>query len=119
VAEQMTFPDRVMLPAARARADVGIAQAADATERHDTGWCMGACERLRLFAKVQSGMFTIELARLAFEKTLPAPNDLRSWGAVTRMATSRGFIERVKGQYFPAASSNGSEKPVYRAGANA
>jgi hypothetical protein len=116
---QMTFPDRVMLPAARERAGVGIERVADATEKRIAGWCEMACEKLRAFARTQGGVFTIELARMAFEKDLPEPCDLRAWGAVTRMATSRGFIERVKGQYFPAASSNGSDKPVYRAGVRA
>jgi hypothetical protein len=119
VAEQLTFPDRVMLPAARARAEVGIQRVADATERTEAGWCEKATERLREFAHDQGGVFTIELARLAFEKQLPPPTDLRIWGAVTRMATNRGYIERVEGQYFPAASSNTSPKPVYRRGVSA
>lgn len=116
---QLSFPDRVMLPAARAKADVGIQRVVDATERTEPDWCEAACERLRSFARDQGGVFTIELARLAFEKQLPPPSDLRIWGAVTRMATNRGYIERIEGQYFPAASSNTSPKPVYRRGAKA
>lgn len=119
MSEQLAFPDRVMLPAARARADSAIQQAADATERRVEGWCESACERLREFARGQSGIFTVELARLAFASALPAPHDLRAWGQVTRMATSRGYIQRVHGEYFSAASSNGSPKPVYRRGPNA
>lgn len=108
-----------MLPAARAKADVAIQRVADATERSEPGWCETACERLREFARAQSGVFTVELARMAFAKDLPAPGDLRAWGQVTRMATSRGYIDRVHGEFFSAASSNGSPKPVYRRGPNA
>lgn len=108
-----------MFPAARARADAGIQRSADATERTEAGWCEKAAERLRAFARGQSGVFTIELARMAFAKDLPPPHDLRTWGQVTRMAASRGYIERVRGEFFSAASSNGSPKPVYRRGPRA
>jgi hypothetical protein len=50
---------------------------------------------------------------------LPKPTDGRAWGVVTRMAVAADYIERVKGVMFPAASSNGSEKPVYRRGGKA
>lgn len=116
--DQLSFPVSTM-QGARKRADEGIQQAADATERRVEGWCEMACEKLREFARGQSLPFTIELARGHFEKTLPEPHDLRSWGQVTRMATARGFIEKMHGQYFAAASSNGSPKPVYRRGPQA
>lgn len=116
---QLHFPDRVMLPAARAKADVEVERAADATERRVEGWCEMACERLREFARAQAGHFTCELARCAFQSTIPAPHDLRAWGKVSRMAMARGYIERVPGQFFAAASSNGSPKPVYRKGPQA
>lgn len=112
-------PRRARMHHAKARADFGIERAANATENQHDGWCERAVDELRRFALGQSGMFTIELARLAFESKLPPPNDLRSWGQVTRMAVSRGFIERVPGMYFAAASSNGSEKPCYRRGTKA
>lgn len=115
---QLEFPTRVMTTA-RARADAGIERAADATEKRVEGWCDMACEKLREFARTQSGLFTCELARGAFQATIPAPHDLRAWGKVSRMAMSRGYIEKVPGQFFAAASSNGSPKPVYRRGANA
>lgn len=108
-----------MMAGARARADVGIQRAADATERTEAGWCEKATERMREFARAQAGVFTIELARLAFAKDLTPPADLRTWGNVTRLAVSRGYIERVHGEFFSAASSNGSPKPVYRRGPHA
>ena len=110
---------RERLERARERASIGIDRAAEATERRIEGWCEQACEELRQFAKRQSGMFTVELARGAIEQRLPAPRDLRAWGRVTRMAAARGFIQPVRCMYFPAASSNGSHKPVYRRGPKA
>lgn len=108
-----------LFTAARARAEAGIQRAADATERREPGWTEMAAEALRQFAREQDKPFTIELARAAFEKSLPPPNDKRSFGAATRFATSRGFIERVPGMFFAAASSNNSPKPVYVRGPNA
>lgn len=112
---QLSFPAGVMRQARR-KGDKGIDQTVAATERRNDGWVELACSRLRDFARGQVGMFTVELARLSFESKLPPPHDKRVWGAVTRMAVTRGFIECVKGQYFPAASSNSSPKPVYRRG---
>lgn len=108
---------RAAMAAANARADVGSQRAADKADREAPGWCGAACEALRGFARAQGGVFTIELARLALRHQVPDPRDGRAWGVVTRMAQRNGFIERVPGQYFPAASSNGSPKPVYRKGA--
>lgn len=116
---QLSFPSRLMLPQARAAADVAVERAGDAADRKVAGWCELACEALRQFARNQSGMWTIELARLSFEKSLPAPSDRRAWGKVVRMADSRGFIERVPGQFFAAASSHGSAKPVWKKGPQA
>jgi hypothetical protein len=50
---------------------------------------------------------------------VPAPTDLRAWGVITRLAVSREFIARVRGGFAPAASSRGSEKPLYRRGPKA
>lgn len=108
-----------MLPQARAKADAGIQRAADATERRVEGWCELACEALRTFARGQSGMWTIEIARMSIDAKLPKCHDLRSWGKVSRMAIDRGFIERVPGQFFAAMSSHGSPKPCWRRGVNA
>lgn len=104
---------------ARHRADVGIERAARATEANSPDWCEMACERLRQYAAGRADVFTIEAARAAFEEYLPAPNDLRTWGAVTRMAANRKYIEKVPGSYSPAASSNGSPKANYRKGERA
>lgn len=102
-----------------AKAAAGIARAAQATERNVPGWCDKAVERLRAFAAAQDGMFTIELARAAISADMPPPNDLRTWGAVTRMARQRLYIEAVHNAQAPAESSNGSLKPLYRRGAGA
>jgi hypothetical protein len=104
---------------ATARADLGISRAADKADRTIPGWCALACDAVRRFAAHQHGWFTMEQIRLVMEPELPAPPDARSWGQVTRMAKARGYIEVVKGQAFPAASSNGSAKPVYRKGIGA
>lgn len=110
---------RIRMDHARARADFGIERSATSAENATPGWCEMACEELRRFAAGQGGMFTVELARMAIEKRLPPPPDLRAWGVVTRMASARGYIERVRGMSFPAASSNGSDKPCYRKGPKA
>lgn len=105
--------------AAKDKADTGIERAADATEVRNPGWCEDACQALRKFAKHQGGVFIVEHARAVLQRELPPPNDERTWGKVTRMARDRGYIEAVKGQFFPAASSNASPKQVYRRGPNA
>jgi hypothetical protein len=112
-------PRRARMDHARARAEYGLERVETSAESASPGWCDQACERLRRFAAGQGGLFTVELARMAFEKDLPPPPDLRAWGVVARMAASRGFIERVKGVTFAAESSNGSEKPCYRRGPKA
>jgi hypothetical protein len=80
-----------------------------------------AVEALRKFAAGQHGMFIVEHARgvIELQGELAACCDKRSWGAVTQLAARRGYIERVKGMYFPAVSSNSSEKPCYRKGQSA
>ena len=113
------IPDASPLARARDRADTGIERAASKAERVIPGWCALACDGVRRFAAHQHGWFTMEQARLVLEAELPEPPDARSWGQVTRMAKARKYIEVVKGQFSPAASSNGSPKPVYRRGAGA
>lgn len=94
--------------------------AAQKTEREvDPEWTEKAVERLRVFARHQGGVFTIEMARGVLQAELPTPTDLRAWGRVSRMAREREYIEPVRGSDFPAASSNGSPKQVYRRGAKA
>ena len=101
---------------AKARADDAITRVADKAERERPGWCEDAAEALRTFAKAQGGVFTIEHARLAIVAAglIDKPHDARAFGKATRMALDRGYIEVVKGAFFPAASSNGSPKRVYR-----
>ena len=116
---QMSFPIAALMPTARALADAGIQRAADAADRRIAGWCEAAVARLRTFAKGQAGVWTIEIARMQIQADLDAPHDLRAWGKVVRMASDRGYIERIPGAYFPAASSHGSPKPVWRKGPQA
>lgn len=104
------------LEAAKARGDLGMARVGDSADRQSPGWCEKACEALRAFAAAQGGVFIIEHARLAVRDQLPPVMDARAWGVATRLAVQRGYIEPVRGQYFPAASSNGSPKRVYRKG---
>lgn len=109
------------MQAAKARADVGIERAAAHAETERPGWCADAAEALRKFARAQGGVFTIEMARmsLVLSEAIDKPAEARSWGKAARMAMAAGYIEQVKGQFFPAASSNGSPKAVYRKGARA
>lgn len=104
------------LQAAKARGETGMERAAVRADRERPGWCEDACEALRGFARAQGGVFTLELARLALEQAggIDRPHDGRAWGKVAVMALKRNFIEKVKGQFFPAASSNGAAKCVYR-----
>lgn len=104
---------------AQARGEVGMGQVAEKVEREHPGWCEDACQALRKLAAAHCGMFTVELARLVLAPELPKIHDERAWGKVTTMALQRGYIERVKGIYFPAASSNGAVRAVYRKGPQA
>lgn len=103
---------------ARERADVGIQRAADATEAREPGWTELATEALRSFALAQSQPFAIEAARVQIARGLPPAKDLRSWGAVTRLAVRMGFIE-WSGGYAAVASSNLSPKKTYCRSVNA
>src|SRR5882762_9497778 len=103
---------------ARGAANVGIQRAADATERRCDGWQELAVEALRQFARKQFDAFTIEAARVQIAATLPAPKNLKAWGAVTQRALALGFIVHREGEYGPCASSNCSIKRKYRAGEN-
>ncbi|HEX7687567.1 MAG TPA: hypothetical protein VF453_07665 [Burkholderiaceae bacterium] len=123
--QQLSFPTGVMqatAPArreARTRRDLAIQQVGEAADRRNADWCNKACEALRQFARKQAGVWTIELARAQFEKNLPPPSDLRAWGRVTQMAIRKGYIERVPGQFFAAASSNNAAKSVWKKGPKA
>lgn len=107
---------------AHARGDVGIERSARRAEKLSPGWIDKAAEMLRVGACIlgaQQADFTVEELRTLVDKALPEPPDGRAWGHVTRLAVAKGYIERVPGKYRPAASSNGSPKPVYRKGVNA
>lgn len=104
----------IELDAAAVRANAAILAVAAKAERKSAGWVERALAELGEFARSTKGTFTIEQARAAIEGRLPKPHDLRAWGRVTRSARSKGVI--VQDGYAPAASSNGSPKPLYRAG---
>lgn len=100
---------------ARARGEIAAQRAADRADRDDPEWTARALQSLRTFAAAQAGVFTIEQARLTLELAgLPRPHDGRAWGVITRQAVAAGHIERIRGAFFPAASSNGALKAVYR-----
>lgn len=105
---------------ARERRELGMQRVGDKAERTEPGWALEACEAIRRLAKgCAPATFTIEQARLILRTSIREPGDARVWGVVTVMAVKRGYIERVKGRTLPAASSNGSEKPLFTAGPNA
>lgn len=118
--QQMDLLERPpALARARAAADVGIERAAARNEDANPGWVDAAVERLRAFSRHAPGCWTMEQARAVIGPELPEPTDLRTWGAVTRIATKRGYIAPARGVYMAAISSNGSAKPAYRKGVNA
>lgn len=100
------------MAAAHERGELGMQRVAD---NAGAEWCELACQAVRRYAANQRAVFTVELMRMVVEREIPSAHDKRAWGVVTRQALARGYIERVKGQFFPAASSNGAPKAVYRA----
>ena len=104
----------IELDVAAVRANSAILAVASKTEQKHAGWVDAALTKLREFAAKQAQPFTIEAARAEIADKLPKPCDLRAWGQVTRKARSEGVI--VPAGIAPAASSNGSPKPTYRAG---
>lgn len=102
------------LQVARHRAQRGMHSAQSHAEREVPGWASGAYRLLTRFLVERNSDFTIESFRWwAATNGLPDPPDARAFGGVTQRAIREGFIERVG--YAPAASSNGSPKPLYRA----
>ena len=120
----MTHAAETMV-AARARATVGIGRAASRAERATSDWVARAADVLRMGACMLHAQgplwaeFTVEKIRTMSGNAVPAPPDERSWGAATRVAKNRGYIEPIPGKFDPAASSNGSPKQVYRKGPKA
>lgn len=115
-----TRPD---MTAANARADVGVQRATLRAEKATPEWSHKAADLLRVGACILHAKgvqkFTIEQLRTLVDGALPKPPDGRAWGGATRGATARGFIVRLKGEYAPAESSNGSPKPMYSKGPQA
>lgn len=98
--------------AARRRRLEGMTVCADHAESVRPGWLGQAHASLRDYVAAHDAPFTIEQFRgWAYERGLPRPTDDRAFGAVTQAAIKAGLIVRVS--YAPAASSNGSPKPVY------
>ena len=110
---------RLAIEAAHARAELGADRAGARADSAVADWCLLAADKLRVFARAQGGVFTIEMARAGLGDELPAPPDLRAWGKATVMAVAAGYVEKVPRVFMPAASSNGSPKATYRKGANA
>lgn len=88
-------------------------------DRTAPGWSERALEALARFARHQQTVFTIEMARSVIAAEVDQPHDLRAWGSITSKAVAAGLIQRVHGSTAPAASSNGSPKPLYRKGPKA
>jgi hypothetical protein len=108
--------DQPSLEEAHERGTQGLMRAAARTERATIGWVDMAVGKLRTFAEASNDSFTMEQARASFESSIPAPKDLRSFGAVTRKARALGIIHQVG--YAPTVTSNGSPKPKYRRGSD-
>lgn len=109
----MTIQDMAVSLAAR---DAGMQSSAEHAEEVMPGWQDRALEELRGFANGYGSQcpFTMEEWRMSAEAFgLPQPAELRAYGALTVRAIREGIIEKT-GQYAPAASSNGSAKPLYR-----
>lgn len=111
------------IDAARLRGDLGVESSASRAERTAPGWIENAVEAVRsvvsqrFVIELMDGCFTIEMIREWAEiGGLPKPSDARAWGHVARRAVALGIIERIPNAYAPAASSNGSPKPLYRRG---
>ena len=101
------------------RATAGMERVRDAVEAECPGWMDVALDAVRRFAAVQSvGLFTAEGMRSVIGAELPPTTRLRVWGPLIKKAIAAGYIVHSR-QYAPAASSNGSPKPLYRRGPKA
>lgn len=97
--------------AARARRDEGMASVEAHANEEIPEWSEYAFVFLMHFARGHKE-FRIEEVRTAAIGFVPPPPDSRAWGPVVQRAAREGFI-KVCG-YAPAATSNGSPKPVWR-----
>ena len=87
-----------------------------AADRTAPGWSERAYDAIRRFAAGQAGAFTIEMLREVVAAEIDPPHDLRAWGPITKKAMRKDVIQLVRGATAPAASSNGSPKPLYKRG---
>lgn len=106
---------QLALDLAVSRGKTGMKRAADHADNDSPGWTERAYQALRSYVegRLHSETFTIEQAREVAGLLVDEPPDGRAWGAVTQRAIRAGLIVRT-GEYAPAASSNGSPKPLYR-----
>lgn len=98
--------------AARARRDAGMHASEAHADATVPGWSDQAFALLCRYASEQPAPWTCEAFRWwAAANGLADPPDSRAFGGITQRAIRRQVIERVG--YAPAASSNGSPKPLY------
>lgn len=102
---------------ARDRAERGIVSSILHAERTSDGWSERAYAYLCAWAVMhRDEPFTLEEFRtVALEQGLDPPPDMRAFGGVTLRARHRKVIKPT-GRFRPAASSNGSPKPLYLGG---
>lgn len=93
--------------AARVRAEVGMARAAERAEKVEPGWRASALESVRLHALAHETFLAENVAIF-----VPQEADPRAAGAVFQAARRRGWI-RADG-FAPANSSNRSAKVRWR-----
>lgn len=76
-------------------------------------WKEAAMNEVHAFLREQGDTpFVWDELRAAIEERLPEPHDRRAWGAVARMASKLGVVEKVG--YAPSKSSHGSPKAHWR-----
>lgn len=107
-----------LLKSAQVRADRGIKSSAQHAEQDAPGWQDDAMHYLRWYTRLMArrtcNQFHIEAFRQwAASKGLKQPDELRSYGALTRRAIAEGVITPT-GLYARAVSSNLSPKMIYQ-----
>lgn len=111
--------NQLTLDLARDRGTAAGQACVDKADRTAPGWSERAYDAIRHFAAGQAGAFTIEMLREVVAAEIDPPHDLRAWGPITKKAMRKDVIQLVRGATAPAASSNGSPKPLYRRGVGA
>ena len=109
---------RARKPGGHAAGREGMQRAHEHAEADMPGWTELAIEAVRqcVQALPPGSEFIIENIRARLDGILPEPDELRGWGTVTRRCIKLNIIERLEGRSAPAITSNGSDKPLYRAG---